>query len=98
VILLTSELAPLYGSALRCKLALNKWRVVLRFCSFRTPPLFLRDRRDKNILSQHSRSLDSKMLIYFWITRRVALLSSVNERRALSGPVFLLRTLRINRL
>ena len=28
----TSELAPLYGPALRCKLDLNKWTVVLRFC------------------------------------------------------------------
>jgi hypothetical protein len=25
-------LAPLYGPAVRCKLDLNKWRVVLRFC------------------------------------------------------------------
>ena len=24
--------APLYGPAVRCKLDLNKWRVVLRFC------------------------------------------------------------------
>jgi hypothetical protein len=31
VIPLTSELAPLYGPALRCKLDLNKCRVVLRF-------------------------------------------------------------------
>jgi hypothetical protein len=34
VITLTSELAPLYGPALRCKLDLNKCRVVLRFCSW----------------------------------------------------------------
>jgi hypothetical protein len=32
VIRLTSELAPLYGPALSCKLDLNKWRVVLCFC------------------------------------------------------------------
>ena len=32
MITLTSELAPLYGPALRCKLDLNKCRVVLRFC------------------------------------------------------------------
>jgi hypothetical protein len=30
VIPLTSELAPLYGPALRCKLDLNIWRVVLK--------------------------------------------------------------------